>query len=674
MSPLRKALAGLMLAGQLALGAQGAHAAGAPPSVEAFFGPVAMSSAVLSPSGKHIAALVSVDGSRRSILVIDTADPSKTSFAATFSNSDIWRVEWVNDDRLVFSAGTENETAWRTQNSGLFAVDRSGANLRTLIASSYSSRNLYEGAALIKSRILRPDHFFMRTLRDGSDDVMVGKSTFGTDDTVIGTYPLRLDTRSSAIKRVIAGTMPDLASDWALDEHGRPLAVITASGATAQVLVPAGDGWRKVAEFARYGASTGAISLVDVGADGAVYVTAPTGSAAQTSALFKLDLNSGKVSSKPLVSVEGFDFQGSLVSNLARHSLAGVHYVGDAGGTAWFDPALARVQAEIDAKLPGLVNTLEPAECGCSTKVVVTSASDRQPTTFFIYDTETKALARIGASRPGIQAAAMADTDFARFKARDGLEIPAWITKPAGKGPFPTVVLVHGGPWLRGRQWQFSAEPQFLASRGYAVIEPEFRGSTGYGSVLMEAGFRQWGMKMDDDLVDATRWAVASGWSDPKRVCVMGGSYGGYATLMALIKDPDTFRCGIAEAAVTDIDLMYSIDWSDFGNDWKDYGMPRMVGDRVKDAAQFAQTSPIRHAAELKQPLLLVHGGVDQRVPIEHAEKLRSALLDSGKTNLEWVRYDEEAHGLYKPENRYDFYTRVEKFLDAQIGPGTKTP
>lgn len=256
-----------------------------------------------------------------------------------------------------------------------------------------------------------------------------------------------------------------------------------------------------------------------------------------------------------------------------------------------------------------------------------------------------------------------------RYKARDGLEIPAYLTLPKGlpKKNLPMVVLVHGGPYLRGGFWQWSAASEFLASRGYAVLEPEFRGSTGFGSKHFKAGWKQWGLAMQNDIADGAKWAITEGIVDPKRICIAGASYGGYATLMGLINDPDLFRCGIDWVGVTDIDLLYSVTWSDSSEQSRRYGMPVLIGDREKDAAQLKATSPLQNAARITQPLLLAYGGSDYRVPIVHGTKFRDAVKKTNK-NVEWVEYPEEGHGWGLVKNRVDFWTRVEKFLDRNIG------
>ncbi len=273
---------------------------------------------------------------------------------------------------------------------------------------------------------------------------------------------------------------------------------------------------------------------------------------------------------------------------------------------------------------------------------------------------------------PQIRPAEMGSRKLAHYAARDGRDIPVWLTLPPGgkDHKLPMVVLVHGGPFMRGGSWNWNADDQFLATRGYAVLEPEFRGSVGFGDAHFRAGWKQWGLKMQDDVADGTRWAIAQGTADARRICIAGASYGGYATLMGLINDPELYRCGVDWVGVTDIDLLYDSGWryaSDLPQGWKQYGMPVLIGDRVKDAAQLQATSPLRQAARVTQPLLLAYGGADVRVPITHGLKFYDAVK-AGNPNVEWIEYPEEGHGWALPKNRIDFWRRVEKFLDKNIG------
>ena len=261
--------------------------------------------------------------------------------------------------------------------------------------------------------------------------------------------------------------------------------------------------------------------------------------------------------------------------------------------------------------------------------------------------------------------------DISTANAQPLRAIPALLTLPPGGGKnLPLVVLVHGGPYVRGSTWGWDSDSQFLASRGYAVLEPAFRGTTGFGQAHFKAGWKQWGLAMQDDIADGARWAIAQGIADPKRICIAGASYGGYATLMGLVRDPDLYQCGINWLGVTDIELMYTGSWrlaSDLGKQWKKHGMPLLVGDRVKDAAQLKASSPIEQAARIQRPLLMAYGGADRRVPIYHGTKFRDAVTRTNK-QVEWIEYDEEAHGWSLPKNRVDFWGRVEKFLDRHIG------
>jgi dipeptidyl aminopeptidase/acylaminoacyl peptidase len=330
------------------------------------------------------------------------------------------------------------------------------------------------------------------------------------------------------------------------------------------------------------------------------------------------------------------------------------------------------VQDKLDKLLPATMNLIAPPYNADSPWVLVSSYSDAVPLNYTLYNTETGQLNKIGSSRPAINSMQMGRQQMVRYKARDGLEIPALLTLPrkAGKN-LPMVVLVHGGPWVNGASWGWHADSQFLASRGYAVLEPSFRGTTGLGGRHYRASFKQWGLAMQNDVADGTRWAIAQGYADPKRICIAGASYGGYATLMGLLNDPDLYKCGVDWVGVTDINLMYGNNWlrsSDGSSEWKQYGMPTLIGDQVKDAEQLKATSPIEHAARITQPLLLAYGGVDRRVPLYHGQKFHDAVTRTNK-NVEWIEYPEEGHGWRLPKNAIDFWSRVEAFLDRNIGP-----
>jgi len=673
MTWLARTSAAAALAAATALGP--IHAADAPPGAPAsvptaaFFSFDNLSDPVISPDGDALAMLVRNKEGRRQLAILDTSDLSKAKVIASFNDADVSRVHWVNGKRLVFSIFHEQEAYFDQTGGGLYAIDRDGDNMRTLVRPGWE-REMQTGK-LATDRTLDPNTVFSRVLSDGSDDVIVRRYTRGASrGEWAGTVPTRLNTRTGSVQSLGDGNLPDFGYAWFVTPHGELLGGISNVDGKATVFGRDGRQWKELNHFPSYEASDRSFSVITTGADNAVYVAKAFG-ADSAEALYKLDLATGRPAGEPIVHIKGFDFDGDLIDDEAHHRVLGVHYDADADGTAWFDPAMAALQKEIDARLPGLVNRIDPASCGCANRVLVSSHSDHQPALYFLYDRKAALLIPIGSSRPAIDARQMADTDFYRIKARDGQDIPVYVTKPKGKGPFPTVVLVHGGPFLRGWNWEWDAESQFLASRGYAVIKPEFRGSRGYGSELYLSGFKQWGLKMQDDIADATRWGADKGFEDPKRTCIAGASYGGYATLMGLVRYAELYQCGVAWAAVSDLALLHDTHWSDMSEEYRAHGMPVMVGDPVKDAAQLAQTSPLQQAARITRPLLLAHGGDDHRVTLEHATQLRSAL-ESHHAPLTWIEYRDEGHGWYLPANRVDFYDRMAQFLDANIGAGAK--
>lgn len=654
-----------------AAGAHAADAPAAPPELRAFFGNPMMERPMLSPDGRRVAVLMRAASGRQALGVVSLEPPGQPVLAANFRNADVVHAEWVNSERLVFSIDDLTLAVGDRRAPGLFAVNADGQEQRQLIDRDW--RVAANPGSTVISRVLPPNHYLLRTLRDGSADVLVERANYNSSGSdLLDTTLLRLDTRSGQARAVLPPGYPDHAETWLADERGQPMLLATLHAGQVAIHLPEGEAgsrrWVEVARFPAYGHVPGGFTPWEIGPDGELYVRATRSDAEQTEALFRFDRENRRLASPPLVSVQGFDFSGSLIFDHRARKLLGVRYVGDATSTHWLDPALVALQARVDKRLPGTINLLDPPECGCTRWVVVTAYSDRQPSAYFLYDREADALALLGQSRPDIDPRRMGSQDFVRITARDGLSIPVHVTRPAGPGPWPAVVLVHGGPHVRGGSWRWRAEPQFLASRGYLVIEPEFRGSTGYGQRLFRAGWKQWGLAMQDDVADATRWAIAQKLADPQRICIAGSSYGGYATLMGLLRDGDLYRCGAAWAAVTDITMMYDVHWSDLPDTWKQHGMPALIGDPGKDAAQLEATSPLRQAARIKQPLLLAFGGQDRRVPFVHGTRFHEAVR---KTNpeVEWIEYLNEGHGWSKPENRFDFYARLERFLARHLAP-----
>lgn len=268
----------------------------------------------------------------------------------------------------------------------------------------------------------------------------------------------------------------------------------------------------------------------------------------------------------------------------------------------------------------------------------------------------------------------MQERRFVMYKARDGLNIPAWLTVPPGVDAknLPLVVHIHGGPWVRsyhGIQWGRWPTAQFLASRGYAVLEPEPRGSTGFGAKHYQLSFKQWGLSMQDDITDGALHLVKEGIVDKNRMCLFGGSYGGYAALQGLVRDPNLWKCSHAYVAVTDIELKQTVTWSDTArySDYYQTDFKRWIGELPADRARFDATSPAKNADKIKAAVMLTMGGQDIRVPLIHGTTFRDAMEKAGKP-IDYKVYLDEGHGFNAPENVIDFYTRTEQFFATHLG------
>ena len=642
-------------------------AAADPVPVADFFRREAITEAVMSPSARHVAAAIKGGPKGRlGLVVLDVADVKRAKALVSFADADVASIAWVNDERIVFSVTDRASPGADQIGSGLFAIDREGKEpAKTLIQLRFDYGQRIPGQGLSVFHHLRT------VIRDGSNDVIVERLDYNDRWQLVGTTLLRLDTVTGNATNITLGG-PARASAWAVSRKGEPhVAISNFEGKSRMYWKQDGEApWKQVWESKTYGAAERQFYPFSVDGRGVLYATAPLGANGDTYALARIDLSAATPRLTPIFTLDGYDFRGSLIYGKDGNPI-GIRYLIDGRGTFWMDESMRALQKKVDALLPRSINEIYCGECADPQALLVKSWSDREPDTVRLYDVKTGTLALVAHSRPWIKPTEMARREMKRIAARDGLQVPVHITHPnAPPGPAPAVVLVHGGPFLRGSEWGWEPESQFLASRGYLVIEPEFRGSTGFGFKHFRAGWKQWGLAMQDDIADATKWAIDVGLADPKRICIAGASYGGYATLMGLARYPELYRCGVNWLGVTDMDLLYepANRWSDTSAMFRDYGLPALVGDPEKDAKQLAETSPVKIAASITRPVLMAYGLEDRRVPIFHGTRMREALR-AHNDQVEWHEYRDEGHGFFLEANEVDFWTKVERFLAKHLAP-----
>lgn len=624
--------------------------------VKDFFRVAQLSAPRLSPDGKYIAALREYKG-RINVTVVDLAT-KKPFIVTSFSDADVANLSWVNSQRLIFSLIDRERGSGDQVAGGMFVIDRDGRNFRSLVERAF----LTEGEKLLPAGTT----LLGRVMEHGqpTDDVMVEVPSLQAR----GRYSSNVHRLNTATGRSTLMTLggPADTQAWIVDRLNVVRAAISTVADTTSIYLRDSDQapWRVIFKFGSADPSA-EVRPVAFDASGKLYVSAYMG--ADTAAIYGYNAKTGSLDSDPIVAIKGFDVTGGLRFSPDGARLLGIDYDAERPGTHWIDETLSKIQGQINQALPDRVNHLQTS-LDAEAPILVVSQSDRDPGRFLLFDPKSNKLEQIAQSRPWIPVDRMRPTTFMRYVARDGLSIPAQLTLPAGKGPFPLVVLHYGGPWVRPIDWHWDPHVQFLASRGYAVFMPAPRASTGFGVKLFKAGWKQWGLGMQDDVTDGVQQLIKDGIADPKRICIAGASYGGYLTMMGLAKDPGLYRCGINWVGVTDPSFMFSVTWTDFNRvDSARYTLPLLLGDPEKDAEQFKRTSPVQRAAEIRQPVLLAYGGRDQRVPIINGEKMRAALAPHNK-NVEWVVYPDEGHGWLKLESNIDFWTRVEKFLAANMG------
>jgi dipeptidyl aminopeptidase/acylaminoacyl peptidase len=619
----------------------------APPPVEAFGNLPAISHVHLSPDGKHFAAVEPVDG-RPVVMVYDVnAAPDSKPIGFDEPGGIPIDVYWANDDRLIclYYAVINQVSA------------RHGAFMRVNARAISVSIGDKEPVILLRGV---PAYGM-----NGSTVGVVGRDATG-DHVYIVAYDA--DAHVSLYRADVedqrggemAGGSSDTA-DWVAGLHGEPVARLDytqetsgrKSPITEHLFLPGRD-WTDSGTFETF--TQGAIDVYGVTQDGSALVVGRYSGNTRGAQSFNFATRSfGPV----LYSNPDYDIIGALHDDWTG-AVTGVVYESDKIESYYFDPVLARIQQGLQTALPGESVEIVSYDEARDT-LIVRSGDPQHPATYWLYDTTTKQLKVLAGAYPTLQPTDLGAMKPYPYKARDGLDIHAYLTLPPGKAAhnLPVVIFPHGGPEERDSA-DFEWWSQFMASRGYAVLQPNFRGSAGYGWKFQSAGFNQWRRAMQDDVTDGVKKLIADGIADPKRICIVGASYGGYAALAGATFTPDLYACAVSVAGVSNlIGLQNSVNGMAY---WT-----TRIGDVDKDADALNAASPALHADQVRAPILLMHGEKDVTVPIDQSVQERDALKKAGK-DVSFVPIDGDDHYLNLASTRIRVLTEIAAFLDAHIG------
>lgn len=493
---------------------------------------------------------------------------------------------------------------------------------------------------------------------DFPDELLVAlnkrdKSFFDVYRVNLKTGELRLDTEN-----------PGDVVAWMTDKRMRvrvAQAALPDAGTEIRVRDGEGSAWRAVK---RWGAEETAGSLLDFTADGrSIWMISSLD--ANAARLVQMNLATGEM--KAAAEDAQYDVSAALI-HPHRHTPQAVQFTKARVEWVTLDPALKRDFELLGAAREGDLSVVSRDREDA--RWVVSYLKDDAPAYYYVYDRAARKVTPLFGERPKLEAYRLAKTRPVSFRARDGMTIHGYLTLPAGAAPrrLPTVLFVHGGPWLRDT-WGFNLVVQWLANRGYAVLQINFRGSTGYGKTYRNAGDREWAGKMHTDLLDGKKWAVNEGYTDPERVGILGASYGAYAALVALTFTPEEFRCGLAASGPSNlVTLLKTIPpyWSK--SEWH-----RRVGHPEQDREFLISRSPLFKVDSIKAPLQITHGANDPRVPLAESEQIVEALRRN-KKEVEYLVYEDEGHGITKAPNVLHLFGRMEVFLARYLGGRVEPP
>ncbi len=595
--------------------------------------------AMLSPGIKYLAYIYPIDG-RKHIVIQSAGGGGKPVMIPPNKDADISWFLWANHERLLVAYEfTQFDRGLAVPYTRLVAINADGSDAKLVVKGKKSLGQVITGQ--IETRIVdllydQPDHILMALDTDRNGNYSVKKVNINT-------------AGQSQVERAVAGSQ-----HWLVDQQGQPRLSWGYAGSTfVMSYKKPGGGWEKLnkTQWFKNG-------YYPVGFDADPNIVFATGPVNGKAGLVKLDLRNGAVT-QTLFSHPRVDIDTAIFDDTGR-KVIGVLFTDDFEKSKYFDPIYAGLQQRIDQAAPGASNIIVESYPTRGMHLVHSSGSQSK-SGYYIFESRTGRFYLVAPTGQKISDSQVASKRPVSYRARDGQLIHGYLTVPTGRTPnnLPTVVMPHGGPKFRDNQ-HYDYWSQFVANRGYAVFQPNFRGSTGYGYAFEKAGEKQWGGLMQDDVTDGTKWLISEGIADPKRICIVGGSYGGYSALMGAIKTPALFKCAASINGVTDMPSMITHDKKFIGGTvWtKDWALE---GEKIR------AVSPYHQRDAIQIPILLVADRQDSRVPYRQSKSLSRALKADGKP-VTYIETDGGGHSLDHEQARLAMLKGLETFLDQNIG------
>ena len=583
----------------------------------------------ISPDGKHLAFMQPWEN-RLNIFVQEIGKTEEVQ--VTFSKErDIQGYFWKNDNRLVFL-----QDKGGNENFHLFAVDKDGKNQKELTVGDD-----------VRAEII--DDLF-----ENENEMIVGLNKRNPE--IYDAYRININTG----ELTMVGENPGNITGWQTDNAGIIRIATTTDGINTGVLYRNSEK-EPFSELITTNFKESFSPLYFDFNDKTLLVASNIGR--DRTSIVRFD----PIKKKEISTL--FEHPEVDVSNVLRSRkrklITGVAYETDKNYYQFFDKQREELQYKLENKFPGYEVGLSGQNRN-EDKLLITVSSDRSYGSYYFYDLTTGSFSKLSDISPWLKEDDLAKMKPIKYIARDGKVINGYLTLPIGVPAknLPVIINPHGGPWARD-EWGFNPEVQFLANRGYAVLQMNFRGSVGYGRKFWEASFKQWGKTMQDDITDGVNWMISQGFADPKRIAIYGASYGGYATLAGITLTPDLYACAVDYVGVSNLFTFMST----IPPYWKPYleMMYEMVGDPEKDKELMTAASPVFHVDKIKCPLFIAQGANDPRVAKAESDQMVEALKKRG-IDVPYMVKDNEGHGFGNEENRMDFYKEMERFFGKYLG------